>query len=249
MNKIMMFFKSLYKEIISNILYQSKTERIYWILISIFVIAFGFYLKMILLTLFISIIVILWGALVLRIDKAVVLMVAALFVTLGVSFVQNKNIQSQVTTQMASLEQQIEDFELSKKSYEITYRPYVGITKILVKKTEKKIDARLIIKNNGKVPANNFQSTLSQTISGFGSEAKTEVTTSSGIIFPESEIFHNFWLEGEKLQKFLESPNSLWEIKCTLTYDGIATSNHQTVYEAYYKKKTNNFGMLSGSAN
>ena len=82
----------LWSEIKQNYFKQSKTERVYWVIICFSIALFGLYVDMFWFSIFISLVVVLLGTLALEINKPVVLMVATLFFTIVIFSEQSKNL-------------------------------------------------------------------------------------------------------------------------------------------------------------
>lgn len=102
---------------------QNKIERVYWIVVCIAIIIFGINMGLFWFSLFISVVVILGGALATKDNKNVGLMVATLLFAIVTFQKQNQNFSKQLDMQSQALKKQIDNFELSKKNSEIQYTP------------------------------------------------------------------------------------------------------------------------------
>lgn len=213
-------FINIKKDIVNNIKLMGSLEKLYWIAISFLIVMLGYFLNVFWVGWIICILTI-FGIVVFKENRTIVLMISTLFFT-------------------------IISLSLQNKGFEANYRPYLSL-QVASEDSEQMIKGTLVIENTGNVPANNVRIKLLQIISG--TELKNESKTEhAGILFPKARLFHYFSIGGDVFKRHSEENNVIWEIYYTIIYDGISTKNHISELKFYYDKKKKAFATLGGKA-
>lgn len=137
------FLKEIGAEVLQN-MKQSKTEKLYWVFVAIFIIIIGWKMDMLLLSIFVGFVVILGGAIIMRINKSAVLTVATLIFVIWTTYLQKESNIAQTFAIEAEYRPVLSVYMDS---------PGVGIGK----DGGVYYGGPIILQNKGKIPASNIK--------------------------------------------------------------------------------------------
>ena len=153
------FLRKLREEVPQNCK-QSASAILWWIIIAICIVGIGIKLNIFWSSLIVGIVILL-GAILLKVEQTVVMALAALLFTVFIFYISNKNFQSQVNTQQSQLETQIKTLKQQVEASVLENRPYLYVDLIPAAGYDdaKNFYAGAVIKyeNVGKFTANEIE--------------------------------------------------------------------------------------------
>ena len=133
------------------------------------------------------------------------------------------------------------NYNISIKTFEIRYRPYVGVEKVYAEITQESINCTAVVINTGIVPANNLRIEHKFLVNNV--EREMEITG------PEEVSMLLIPIPAKGTMNFSVPRNLIdkeWIINLKFNYDGVKTKNYESYTKLIYKPKTQTFETSQG---